>query len=148
MDDIALYQLFADVVLVLHASIVAFVVGGLVLVVAGNLRGWRWVNTRWFRATHLATIAFVAAEAWLGIACPLTAFEAWLRGRAQEPTYAGSCIEHWLQRWLFYDLPGWMFTVAYTLFGLAVIAAWWRYPPARAGAICARPRRARGSPSA
>jgi len=132
MDGIALYQLLADVVLTLHAAIVAFVVGGLVLIVAGNLRGWHWVNARWFRAVHVATIAFVAAEAWLGIACPLTTLEAWLRDRAHEPIYAGSCVEHWLQRWLFYDLPGWMFTVAYTVFGLAIVATWWRYPPVRA----------------
>jgi hypothetical protein len=50
-----------------------------------------------------------------GIACPPTTLEAWLRGLAHEPTYGGSCTEHRLQR-LFHDLPGWMFTVAYTLF--------------------------------
>ena len=134
MDDIAIYQLFADVVLVLHASIVAFVVGGLVLIVAGNLRGWRWVNTPWFRATHLATIAFVAAEAWLGIDCPLTTLEAWLRGRAHEPTYGGSCIEHWLQHLLYYSAPPWAFVLAYSLFGLVVAATWWYFPPERRSA--------------
>ena len=39
-----IYQVLADAVLVLHFAVVAFVVGGLVLVVVGNLCHWRWVN--------------------------------------------------------------------------------------------------------
>jgi hypothetical protein len=38
-------------------------------------------------------------------------------------------IEHWLSRLLYWRAPPWVFTTAYTLFGLAVAAAWWRYPP-------------------
>ena len=64
--------LFADAVLVLHFLFIVFVVGGLVLVVVGNLRSWRWVNTWWFRLAHLAAIGVVVAEAWLGVMCPLT----------------------------------------------------------------------------
>jgi len=127
------YQWLADLVLTLHATIVAFVIGGLVLIVAGNLRGWGWVNAIWFRALHVAAIAFVVAESWIGITCPLTTLEAWLREQAHEPSYAGSFLEHWLQRLIFYDAPTWMFTVAYTLFGLAVAAAWIRFPPSRSG---------------
>ena len=41
MRDILPYQVFADAVLTLHFALVAFVVGGLVLVIIGNLRGWR-----------------------------------------------------------------------------------------------------------
>jgi len=44
------YALLANAVLVLHVAVVLFVVGGLVLVVAGNLLlGWAWVNALWFR---------------------------------------------------------------------------------------------------
>ena len=57
------YQLLADAVLALHVAIVLFVVGGLVLVIAGNFRGWRWVNRLWFRLAHLGAIAVVVAEA-------------------------------------------------------------------------------------
>ena len=124
-----LYQLLADMVLVLHVAIVAFVVVGLVLIVAGNLRGWRWVNALWFRLAHLAAIAVVVAESWVGMVCPLTTLELWLRTQAQGATYEGSFIEHWLQRVLYYDAPPWVFTLGYTLFGLIVIAIWWRYPP-------------------
>ena len=39
-----MYQFLADAVLVLHFGVVLFVVGALVLILAGNARHWRWVN--------------------------------------------------------------------------------------------------------
>jgi len=128
-DDL-LYQLLADAVLMLHALVVAFVVGGLVFVVIGNLRNWRWVNALWFRLAHLGAIALVVAEAWLGVACPLTTLEMGLRANAGASTYNGSFIEHWLQRLLYYEAPSWVFALCYSLFGLLVLAAWWYFPPA------------------
>ena len=125
-----LYQRLADLVLVLHASLVVFVVVGLVLIVIGNRRAWRWVNGLWFRLAHLAAIALVVAEAWLGVTCPLTALEFWLRTKAKATMYSGSFIEHWVSRVLYYDGPAWVFTVGYSLFGLLVAAAWWYFPPA------------------
>ena len=125
------YRLLADLVLTVHFGIVAFVVGGLVLVVVGNLRGWRFVNGWWFRLAHVAAIAVVVAQAWLGVACPLTTLESALRENAGEAGYETSFIEHWLTAILFYEAPPWVFTAAYTRFGLVVAAAWWRYPPRR-----------------
>lgn len=133
MDNELAYRLLADAVLALHVAIVGFVVGGLVAIVAGNLRGWRWVNARGFRLAHLAAIAFVVAEAWLGVVCPLTTLEMWLRERAQAGTYDGGFVAHWLQRLLYYQAPGWVFTLAYTLFGLAVAASWRVFPPRPGG---------------
>jgi uncharacterized protein YdhG (YjbR/CyaY superfamily) len=66
----------ADAVLVLHVAFIVFVVGGLVAVVLGNLRGWRWVNAWWLRATHLAAIGFVVAESVFDMPCPFTTLEA------------------------------------------------------------------------
>ena len=129
MNDSPLYQALADAVLALHVAVVVFVIGGLVLIVIGNLRSWRWVNGIAFRLAHLAAIAVVAAEAWLGVTCPLTTLEMWLRTKARVATYDGSFLEHWLRRILYYDAPTWAFTLAYSLFALAVAAAWWRFPP-------------------
>lgn len=125
------YQLLADMVLAVHVAIVAFVVGGLVAVIAGNVLHWRWVNGLGFRIAHLGAIAFVVAQTWLGMACPLTSLEVWLRARARQGGYSGGFIEHWLQRLLYYDAPPWVFTAVYSLFGLAVLATWWFYPPRR-----------------
>ena len=129
----AAYGLLADLVLALHLGVVLFVVGGLVLVVAGHLRGWGWVDAYGFRAAHLGAIAFVVAESWLGIVCPLTTLESWLRGRAGSGGYGGGFVEHWLQALLYYDAPWWAFAIAYTVFGLLVAAVWWRFPPRRGG---------------
>lgn len=124
------YRLMADAVLLLHVGIVLFVVGGLLLILLGNVLGWRWVNARWFRALHLLAIAVVVAESWFGVACPLTTLEFALRERAGAATYSGDFVAYWLQRMLYLDLPPWAFTLAYSLFGLLVIATWWRFPPA------------------
>lgn len=133
MNVDTLYRGLADAVLALHVGVVLFVVGGLALVLVGNALRWHWVNSWWLRLTHLAAIGAVVAESWLGIVCPLTTFEMWLRAKAGAATYGGSFIGHWLQRLLYYDAPAWVFVTAYTLFGLIVGAVWWHYPPRSSG---------------
>lgn len=123
------YQLLADAVMLVHFAVVVFVVGGLAFIVVGNLRDWRRANSLWFRITHLAAIALVVAQGWLGAECPLTTLEMWLRTRARDTTYSGSFIEHWLQALLYYEAPAWVFSLVYTLFGLIVLVAWWYFPP-------------------
>jgi hypothetical protein len=125
------YQVLADLVLVLHVTIAAFVVGGLILIVAGNWLGWGWVNAFCFRVAHLISVAVVAIQAWLGATCPLTSLEMALRTEARLATYSGSFIEHWLQRLLYYEAPSWVFVLAYSGIGLLVLGAWWRFPPRR-----------------
>jgi polyferredoxin len=121
--------LLADLVLLLHVAVVLFVVAGLLLVVGGNLAGWLWVNDWWFRLAHLLAIAIVVGESWLGIACPLTTLEVWLRAQAGPAPQVESFIAYWMQRLLYYRLPPWVFICAYTIFGLVVLLAWWRFPP-------------------
>ena len=127
------YRLLANAVLVLHVGIAAFVVGGLVLTVVGNVNHWSWVNDVRFRIAHLAAIAVVAAESWLGLACPLTTLEMSLRARAGTASYTGGFVEHWLQSLLYYTAPPWAFVMAYTLFALLVLATWWYFPPRHKG---------------
>lgn len=124
-----MYQVLADIVLVVHLAIVLFVVGGLVLIVAGGLRGWQWTASRPFRFAHVAAIGVVVAQAWLGQACPLTTLESWLRLQAGGKAYEASFIEHWVQAVLFYSAPPWVFTAIYTLFAGLVFLAWRRFPP-------------------
>jgi hypothetical protein len=127
-----IFALLADAVLTLHFAVVVFVVGGLVVVIAGNVLRWRWVNALWFRLAHVAAIAIVAAEAWLGIACPLTTLEWWLRAKSGVNTglaYSDSFVGYWLHRLLFYSAPPWVFVLAYSVFGLLVIGAWFWFPP-------------------
>ena len=129
VDTSTLPLVLADAVLALHVGIAGFVVLGLVLVFVGNLLCWRWVNGLGFRIAHAAAIAIVAAEAWLGVPCPLTTLEMALRARGGATTYGGGFVEHWLQRLLYWDAPAWLFVVLYTVFALLVAAAWWYFPP-------------------
>lgn len=131
------YRLLADMVLFTHLAVVLFIVGGLALIVVGNMQRWRWVNARLFRLAHLLAIA-VVVQTWLGELCPLTILESWLREQAGETAYAAGFIEHWVQRLLYHKAPPWMFTLAYTVFGLLVVAVWLYFPPT--------PRKPRGPP--
>ncbi|HDZ55749.1 MAG TPA: DUF2784 domain-containing protein [Pseudomonas xinjiangensis] len=129
MTSGAIYSLLADVVLTTHLALVVFVVLGLVVVWVGNFCHWRWVNNLWFRLAHLATILIVVAEAWLGVVCPLTTLEMWLRAQAGATAYAGGFIEYWMQRILYYTAPDWVFIVIYTVFAGVVAATFWWFPP-------------------
>lgn len=125
----ALCCTLADTVLILHVSFVAFVVVGLLLILVGGACGWSWVRNPWFRAAHLAGIGLVVVQAWLGIVCPLTTLEMWLREMGGDETYSGTFIAHWLQKLLYYQAAPWVFAVAYSVFGLAVVASWAKVRP-------------------
>ena len=116
----------ADVLLVVHFLIAAFIVGGLLLVWIGAALGWRWVRNPWFRYLHLGAIAFVAAEALLGMMCPLTVLEDMLRGSAPAESFIG----RWIRALLYYQAPEWVFTAAYVGWTLATLATL-RWVPAR-----------------
>jgi hypothetical protein len=131
MTRAALAQIAADAVLALHFAVVVFVVGGTVLIVAGNLAGWRRINGLPFRLLHVLAIVWIALQAWLGQICPLTTLEDWLRRQAGATGYAGSFVQHWLTRLLFYDAPAWVFIAGYSAFALVVVLLWWRFPPRR-----------------
>src|SRR6478752_1996759 len=92
----------ADGVLVIHIAFVVFVVLGLLVILWGGFRGWKWIRNPWFRATHLVGIGLVVVQAWFGIVCPLTVLEMHLRDKAGDATYDGTFIAHWLRRLLFY----------------------------------------------
>lgn len=125
-----LLLVLADCLLLVHFAIVSFVVLGLVLIWAGHFRKWEWVGNRWFRIAHLATIGVVAAEALGGVVCPLTTWENQLRLAAGGGgRYAGSFVQHWVHKAMFFELPSDVFTVCYVLFFVAVAASLWLVKP-------------------
>jgi hypothetical protein len=110
----------ADVVLMLHFCLAAFIVVGLAATWLGAWRGWRWVQNYGFRLAHLVAIGFVALEGVLGLTCPLTLWEDWLRRGGGESSF----VARWVQRLLYYDLPEWMFAVAYVVMAVLTIITW------------------------
>lgn len=129
MNSESFYRSLADTVLVLHTAFVMFVLLGLLLIYIGGARGWRWVRNPWWRLAHLLAIGIVAAQAWIGVICPLTTLEMALRARAGEAVYAGGFIAHWLQNILYWQAPAWVFTVIYTAFGVLVASSWYIVRP-------------------
>jgi len=119
--------MMADAILVVHFAIAGFVAGGLLLVWLGAALGWKWIRNPWFRYLHLAAIALVAAEALLGVACPLTVWEDLLRGGPQSESFIG----RWVRRLLYYDAPPWAFTAAYLAWTVATLVTLRLVPPRR-----------------
>lgn len=126
-------RVLADLIVVVHAAYVSFVVFGLVAIVAGLVFRWGWVRNFWFRVVHLGMIGVVVAEALAGIPCPLTVWESNLRRRAGDVTYHGDFIGYWAHRLIFFDAPPWVFTVVYVVFGAAVLLTFLLGPPRRTG---------------
>jgi hypothetical protein len=127
----SLYLFAADLVLLTHVLFVGFVVLGLVLIVLGGALGWGWVRYHRFRWLHLGAIGVVVLQAWLGVICPLTHLEMYLRERADAVRYSGSFIAHWLDQLLYIDAPEWVFVLVYTVFGLLVAGTWFWVRPRR-----------------
>jgi len=121
----------ADAILIVHVLFVVFVTGGLLAVFVGALLDWRWVRNRVFRLCHLGAIAIVVLQAWLGRLCPLTIWEQSLRRAAGQAIHEQSFVEYWITRYLYLDLPWWVFVAVYTAFGALVAWSWWRFPPRR-----------------
>jgi len=146
LDSVAWYQrvpapgFWADAILLAHGLIVAFVVGGQMLILLGGWRGWNWVRHFWFRVIHLGTIGFVIVQTWLERLCPLTIWEQDLRRAAGQDWHDQSFIEHWIGQVLFHDLPWWVFIALYTAFGVLVVASWWWIPPGRRAGSARDPR--------
>jgi hypothetical protein len=118
----------ADIVLVLHALVVVFNVGGLAAIWIGAALNWRWIRNFWFRAIHLGLMGVVAAGSLVGMVCPLTVLEDALRQAG--PPQSGF-IQRWVSRLLYYDLPPLVFTVIYVLFALVVALTFYYIRPER-----------------
>ena len=80
------YGLLADLVLLVHAGFVAFVVlGGLLVLIRPRLA---WL--------HLPAVVWGAGIEFAGAVCPLTPLENHLRALAHQQGYAGGFVEHYV----------------------------------------------------
>jgi MFS family permease len=127
----ATYRWLADAVVALHAAYVGFVIAGLLAVLVGFLFHWRWVRNFWFRWIHFLMITVVVVESLFGIKCPLTTWEEALRLKAGEEVSQATFIGRWANAMLFYQVPDWVFTIIYCVFGAMVLAVLVLVPPRR-----------------
>jgi hypothetical protein len=118
------YRIIADFILILHFAIVLFIAGGLAGIWIGFALQWHWVRRWWFRVLHLAAMVFITIQSLADMLCPLTVWEQALRVRAGQQGYEESFLQHWVHHMLYYDLPGWIFTIVYCAVLGLIIAAW------------------------
>jgi len=85
------YRLLADLVLIVHAAFVAFVVFGALLML-------KWRKVIWI---HLPAVTWGVLVEFAGIICPLTPLEVGLRRLGGEAGYEGGFIDHYLTALLY-----------------------------------------------
>ena len=121
--------MWADIILVLHALFIAFVILSFILIVVGIVRRWQWTRNFWFRAANLLAIGLVAVNAWVVKICPLTIWENEMRETVGGDTYPGTFVGFYLQKIIYYDLPIWVFAIIYTVFAALVLIMWLIWSP-------------------
>jgi hypothetical protein len=80
------YQIYADIVVVLHLAFVIFAV-------LGGLFAIRWRKAIFF---HLPAAVWATLIEFAGWICPLTPLENWLRAKGGESGYAGEFVERYI----------------------------------------------------
>ena len=116
--------LLADLVLLAHFAIAAFLAAGMLLIPLGAYWQWSWVRARRLRQIHAGLMVLIAIEAIFHITCPLTVLEALLRRtHAPESFWADQ-----ISKILYWDLPLEFFTI---LYGCCIVWALylWKFVP-------------------
>lgn len=79
------YRILADLVVIVHAGFVLFVVLG----------GWLVWSQRWVMWMHLPAVIWGVLIEWAGWTCPLTPLEKGLRAMGEEAGYCGGFIDQY-----------------------------------------------------
>ena len=81
-----MHLLFAELIVILHLLFIVFAMFGGLLVI-------KWPRLVWL---HIPVVAWGALTEFLGLICPLTPLEIWLRQQAGVDSYQGGFISHYL----------------------------------------------------
>ncbi len=103
-----IYDLLANIVVLLHFGFIIFAVLGALLLV-------RWPRLVWL---HLPTAIWAMAIEFYGGVCPLTPLENWLRFKAGLAGYDESFIEHYIAAIIY---PGEITSSVKIMLGLGVL---------------------------
>ncbi len=81
-----MHLLFAELIVILHLLFIVFAMFGGLLVI-------KWPRLVWL---HIPIVGWGALTEFLGLICPLTPLEIWLRQQAGVDSYQGGFISHYL----------------------------------------------------
>ena len=120
-----LMTLLADLVLLTHFAIAAFLAAGMLLIPIGAYWRWSWVRAQRLRQIHAGLIVLITIEAIFHITCPLTILEALLRRTHAPESFWGDHIS----KILYWDLPLEFFAILYGCCVVWVLYLWKSVPP-------------------
>ena len=120
-----LIQQIATFILILHFSIIIFIVGLFFLIPIGYRCGWVWQKNKKIRLFHLFLISIVTLETCIGVACPLTIIENNLRG----VYVSNSFVYNFFNKMIYWDFPTVFFLITYLISLSWTIFMWFIFPP-------------------
>lgn len=125
-----LSEIAADIILLIHAAWVLFMIGGIIFTFAAYFRRslFEWAM---FRTAHLIGLLFTASLGIFGWNCPLTNIENSLRADGRGAVYPGSFLAHYLERIVYWEITQQTITIATIVLAVFVIATFVIRPPAR-----------------
>ena len=85
--------MLADIILILHFLVVIFITVGFLLVPIGYYYDWSWIKNFKLRLFHFGLMFIVTFETLVGITCPLTSIENYLRGINNSKSFISFWIE-------------------------------------------------------
>ena len=117
--------MIADALLFVHFSLAAFITLGFFVIPIGYRFGWNCIKNRNLRLLHLSLMGFITVETIVGLTCPLTALENMFR----DVDYSSSFMSYWIAQILYWDMPGQVFVIFYSLCLGWVLILWKVCPP-------------------
>ena len=117
--------MLADIILILHFLVVIFITVGFLLVPIGYYYDWSWIKNFKLRLFHFGLMFIVTFETLVGITCPLTSIENYLRGIHNSKSF----ISFWVEKIIYWDFPTSFFMFLYFVFLGWTLLMWKIYPP-------------------
>ena len=126
-----LYNVLADLIVILHLIWILFMLIGFALILCGFF--WkRFFDWCLFRILHLCGIVYVGLLGVLGEYCPLTMLENSLRARYDPGSgYPGSFIVHYIERLVYPDLSPMVILIPTVIIAIFTMTVFMLKPPAK-----------------
>ena len=103
--------MIAEVLLLIHFGLAAFISAGFFIIPLGYRIGWNWIKKRNLRLLHLFLMGVITIETIVGLTCPLTVLENMFR----DVDYSMSFMSYWIAQILYWDIPHHIFVLLYLL---------------------------------
>ena len=117
--------MLADIILILHFLIVIFITAGFLIIPIGYYYNWNWIQNFKLRLFHFGLMFIVTFETLVGITCPLTSIENYLRGINNSKSF----VSFWIEKIIYWDFPTSFFMFLYFVFLGWTLLMWKIYPP-------------------